>query len=557
MKHLGFLLLVLAAVPLGAADVRPSTVTLRGVVSAVQQDTFDTRWIWATLRTEDGAVPIGRGGPGAERGLRALIDAEISVTCRKLPFEAWRSSTACFYSIVGEPVVLQPPPDDPFVPAAARTSVHRQRRTGVVLLTGRRRFFLSGGKGGHVYVVTPQDGEPMPAPGETVTVAGFLTDGNYPSQLAEAKVRRETDVPRVALTNRVANSADIAFPQGRPSDVIPGEAFYGALVRVTGTAIRATGDDAPRTGRFTLDVGTIRLSIDASDLGEDVAGRIESGSRVEVDGLCLFEYGEGDVPVPLFRSMTVIPGSADDIRVLTPPPWWTPARLLAVIGVLLAALVALFVRNRLAAAAAALRFDERTRLAVELHDSISQNLVGATLQVDAAQDFLDRDRDRARRCLSVASRTLGSSREELRNCIWDLRSRALEEPDLNAAIRKTLQNHLNGAQLTLRFNVPRARLSENTVHDLLHIVRELVSNAIRHGHATTVAVAGAMDGGRLAFSVTDNGSGFDPARRPGVADGHFGLQGIGERVRRHKGKMDIESRPGDGTRVAIWIQSEC
>ena len=38
---------------------------------------FDTRWIWATLRTADGAVPIGHGGPGAERKLRALIDAEI------------------------------------------------------------------------------------------------------------------------------------------------------------------------------------------------------------------------------------------------------------------------------------------------------------------------------------------------------------------------------------------------------------------------------------------------------------------------------------------------
>jgi signal transduction histidine kinase len=124
---------------------------------------------------------------------------------------------------------------------------------------------------------------------------------------------------------------------------------------------------------------------------------------------------------------------------------------------------------------------------------------------------------------------------------------------MNEAIRIALQPHLNDTKLNLRFNVPRARLSDNTTHAILRIIQELATNAICHGHATKIDIAGAIDGNRLMMSVKDNGVGFDPANRPGVRECHFGLQGIAERIQQFNGTMHIESAPGAGTKVTLSL----
>ena len=66
--------------------------------------------------------------------------------------------------------------------------------------------------------------------------------------------------------------------------------------------------------------------------------------------------------------------------------------------------------------------------------------------------------------------------------------------------------------LTVRFDVPRRRLTDSTAHSILCIVRELATNAVRHGHATAVQVDGDCHGRQVAFAVRDNGCGFDVDR---------------------------------------------
>ena len=112
---------------------------------------------------------------------------------------------------------------------------------------------------------------------------------------------------------------------------------------------------------------------------------------------------------------------------------------------------------------------------------------------------------------------------------------------------------LADAQLQVRFNVPRRKIPDNAFHNILCIIRELVVNAVRHGHANTLKVAGTVDGGRLLFSVADDGCGFDPAKRPGMEQGHFGLEGVTERVKALGGTADIASVPGKGSRISINI----
>ena len=79
-------------------------------------------------------------------------------------------------------------------------------------------------------------------------------------------------------------------------------------------------------------------------------------------------------------------------------------------------------------------------------------------------------------------------------------------------------------------------------------------NAARHGKARTVRIAGSIEENRLLFSVRDDGTGFDPDTCPGVLQGHFGLQGIKERVSKFGGTLSIESAPGAGTKTTVSIR---
>ena len=92
-------------------------------------------------------------------------------------------------------------------------------------------------------------------------------------------------------------------------------------------------------------------------------------------------------------------------------------------------------------------------------------------------------------------------------------------------------------------------------HAILSIVRELAANAVNHGHARHIRVVGKVhEETLLRISVADDGSGFDPAHAADSADGHFGLDGIRERLRRFDGEMNIESSPGNGTTVSFCMR---
>ena len=210
----------------------------------------------------------------------------------------------------------------------------------------------------------------------------------------------------------------------------------------------------------------------------------------------------------------------------------------------------------IARVSADLKVHERTRLAVELHDSLSQTLTGVAMEIRSADKTPDDNAERKRRHLALAAKAVDACRSELRNCLWDLRNNALDEADMNEAIRRTVTPHLGDATLAVRFGVPRARFTDNTTHNLLRIVRELAVNAVRHGHAREIRVAGSLEQDKLLFSVRDDGCGFDPAAAPGMDEGHFGLHGVRERIESMDGEMNITSAAGRGTKVVLSLATK-
>ena len=315
------------------------------------------------------------------------------------------------------------------------------------------------------------------------------------------------------------------------------------------------------------------VSIDMSGLDEP-RNAPEPGSEVSVTGLCLSEFKDdlAHRSIPRFRRYVILPRTIGDIVVVSRPPWWTPTRLLLVIALLAAALVVVLIWNRtlrvlserrgrelyreqLGHVLAEKKTEERGRLAVELHDSISQTLTGVAMQVDAASQADTIHPESARPYLDAAKTLLASCRHELRCCIWDLRSRTFEEKDIAEAIVRTVRPHIGDIGLTVHFNAPRRDLSESTIHAILRIVRELSVNAVRHGCAARIRIAGECNGSTIRFSVQDDGSGFDPARAGGATSGHFGLQGIRERLKTFNGQLEIESAPGKGTKATVTLDA--
>ena len=561
-----------------------NVVRVVGVVDHVFRDEIHRDWTFLLLRCGTDTIYAASPSPDINSGdLQPLIGAKVSITglCA-MNDNGLRRQIGRLLLIGGRRDIemLRKPEADPFAAPELgdRRFPHpldvpmqtRHRASGYVLAAWGEGSFLIRRASGMVMRVELADGPP-PQYGMTVEVVGFPETDLYRINLTRA-VWRPLATDGVPMSNDVPLeicSRDI-IARGPERAVVKSE-LHGKTIRIKGNVRSLPAVDG--NGRIYMEDGDDLVPVDVSAQPESVR-TIEVGCQIEVTGTCVMELENWrpNSVFPQIKGFMVVVRKPDDIRILARPPWWTPRRLFAVIGTMLAALFAVFAWNRMlnrraerrgrelaeekvAHVTSDLKVYERTRLAVELHDSLSQNLTGVSLAIRAANRLADSDPDGMRRSLGLAAKTLDSCREELRNCLWDLRNQTLEENDMNQAIRQTLAPHVGDAKLSIRFNVPRERLSDNTTHSILHIIRELASNAVRHGNATEMRIAGAIENDRLLFSVSDNGSGFDPENRPTATDGHFGLQGIQDRVDGLEGDMTIQSAPGKGTKVTISLKT--
>lgn len=231
------------------------------------------------------------------------------------------------------------------------------------------------------------------------------------------------------------------------------------------------------------------------------------------------------------------------------PPWWTPIRASLVLVALLILFFVLFYVNRIRLKS---KISERTRLATELHDYLAQDLTAISYQLTAAKRARQNDLDDSR-ALNTADRMLGSCRTELRRCLYDLRNDALDEPDFTRAVEITLRPLAKDVKCAVTLQFSRLPFDDAAAHSILSILRELLSNAVTHGKASRFSISGLIKDRQLVFTVRDNGCGFDSSSAPAQEEGHFGLSGVRERLRKLSGKITISSAPNEGTVVTLSI----
>lgn len=197
------------------------------------------------------------------------------------------------------------------------------------------------------------------------------------------------------------------------------------------------------------------------------------------------------------------------------------------------------------------REQEYRRLAREFHDELGQLLTSARMQLQWLEGRVGEDQA-TRAALAAIETIIGEAYRSVRSIAAELRPPALNL-GLPAAIEWQAARVL--APAGLQFTVALAPVAESlpdaVATALFRIVQEAFTNVLRYAGAHSVHVSLRADGGQLILSVADDGCGFDPA---GVAAGeHFGLVGMRERVAALQGMLDIDSAPGEGTRINVHL----
>ncbi|MEU6214646.1 GAF domain-containing sensor histidine kinase [Streptomyces sp. JL4002] len=198
--------------------------------------------------------------------------------------------------------------------------------------------------------------------------------------------------------------------------------------------------------------------------------------------------------------------------------------------------------------------EERSRLAHELHDAVSQKLFSLRLTAQAAAALVDRDPGRAKDELQQVAVLAAEAADELRAAVTELRPAALDDDGLVATLRTHVQvlDRAHTARVTFTCDGVRA-LPAAQEEALLRVAQEALHNALRHSDADRVEVTlTRTPAGGAVLAVTDSGKGFDPGtvRRAGR---HLGLVSMRDRAAGAGGRLAVHSAPGRGTTIEMEV----
>ncbi len=196
--------------------------------------------------------------------------------------------------------------------------------------------------------------------------------------------------------------------------------------------------------------------------------------------------------------------------------------------------------------------DERERISQDLHDGILQSLYAVGLGLEACKPLMtQRHYKKAAASMDRAIGHLNHVMSEVRNFIAGLESQILQGSTFPMALRTMVQtltaNHPIPCTLTIDECLADTFSTEQALH-LLNVVREALSNSLRHAEATQTTVSLKSLSRSIRLTIADNGRGFNPASMHGA--GH-GLTNMEARARKVGGRFAIRSVPQHGTRITI------
>lgn len=202
--------------------------------------------------------------------------------------------------------------------------------------------------------------------------------------------------------------------------------------------------------------------------------------------------------------------------------------------------------------ASAIREQEKSRVARELHDELAQSLTALKMDTIWVRENLEGDVAVTDRKLGDMLAMLDSSVAATRRIAADLRPLVLDDLGLMPAVEWLVQNFTQRTGVTCELEADEdLELEEPYATAVFRIVQESLVNVAKHSKAKRVKVVMDLDGPEMLLSVQDDGVGFSPAA--GRKPNSLGLAGLRERARLLKGTISLQSQPGSGTRVEARI----
>jgi len=516
-----------------------------------------------------------------------LIDAEVIVRGVCFPFFNERAEVAGVrlnMPSAREIEITQPPPAKPFSTPLVKmerlqpfspngTNFHRQRIRGTVTWVnpGKYLYLQEGNRGVRVNLA-----EEFPVNiGDRIDAVGFPSVSTRFVEWQQAVIRKigEAAVPApVAITPKL-----VLFPAVRVQDRAAND-WDGRLITLTG---RLTRIETLKTGARQLFIDSDGYGITAllewPDQGRTIDA-LRPGSRISTTGICVVDYSK-TWPIRFFAGpseMRLLPRGPTDIIVLEAASWWTPLRLRLALGAIFAILLASLVwarslRRQVVKRTAALasetrarrdaevEFDatlrERERMAVDLHDTVEQALTGVSYQLVVAEALHESEPKRSMQHLELAQQLLAQSCEEVRRSVWNLRAQSLNGRNLAEVLRDVSAGLSTRNPVQTRVSVigGEQELPDFIAGHLLLLAQESMTNAIKHASPENILITLEFEQNSVELRVHDDGSGFEPGNAPGLAEGHLGLQGMRERMKRLGGVVKVESSPGQGTTVRARV----
>jgi PAS domain S-box-containing protein len=205
-------------------------------------------------------------------------------------------------------------------------------------------------------------------------------------------------------------------------------------------------------------------------------------------------------------------------------------------------------------------FQERQRLAQNLHDAVNQSLFSAGLIAEVLPRLWEQDPDEGRRSLEDLRRLTRGAQADMRLLLAELRPSTLTDAELVDLLR------LLGNALAGRTNIPinvtvtgqdalqeQITLPADVQVGLYRLCQEGLNNIAKHAGASRVDIQLQYDTGEFELRIRDDGRGFNPQQTP---PGHYGLSMMRERAKAIGATLTITSRPGQGTEIIIrWVET--
>lgn len=203
--------------------------------------------------------------------------------------------------------------------------------------------------------------------------------------------------------------------------------------------------------------------------------------------------------------------------------------------------------------------NERKRISSELHDELGQALTALKFRFRFIKNNLFPTQEKPIAECSEGVKDIDRIAEEVRRLSWDLSPRIIQDLGISKALRWMVDNLADNYGILTHSEIADidGLFSEDAQINVYRIIQEALTNTLKHAGATSLALAIEKQTGSIAFTIEDDGKGFDAGchLRSSRIDKGLGLTTISERVRMLGGVLSISSKEGMGTRISFTVPS--